>query len=648
MKILQNDGKEILPVTHEKAVLDDNGVSLQSKIEELQANQLELVNVVLSGVEAQITEVDTKVGELENLQTEDKDNVIDAINELNTKYNELFQSANNGKELIADAIGEPLSSEQTFSAMSSDIDSLLGTFKTNMMNNGITVESSDKFKVLIDKLATLSDNEGKGIQFVSGVATDFIQKDHTYTTVNGDGETVEETFSAYDIELTLDFSPSLIYVHTNYTITAVGQVSSWESINVFDALELQALYLADIGQSGADVQKFPHFIEDNKYYIPICQFASSLMPVTACESNWYVIGVGEEDTTLRDSLASILQEEGVTVAEEDDMASLINKTDAEFEAKDTEYNDAKSELVNALVAKGLSADISESFTDLIAKIGRLYKMLVDAWTVKTTIPSSLCNHSATTVGNKVYIIGGSNGNTNYRYTPSTDSWETLNPAPIASSYHTAAYVNNLIYLFHFGTGAVTDVCYTYDPLLDSWSTITSSPTKRYSHTCGVVNNKVYIMGGYSGGSLAINSCYDVSTGTWSTSTAMPYGVFEHSSATIDNNIYVFGGTPDTDALASVLCFNVSTSTWTYKYDMPEAVEYSTSVALEGNAYVIGGYDKNTTYCFDPVDNSWSSAASLPDNLECSEAVVVDGLIYTFGGRHSILSSGCNITWCYGE
>ena len=47
--------------------------------------------------------------------------------------------------------------------------------------------------------------------------------------------------------------------------------------------------------------------------------------------NWLAIGVGEEDTTLRDSLASILEEEGVDVTEEDDMASLINKVDEEFD-----------------------------------------------------------------------------------------------------------------------------------------------------------------------------------------------------------------------------------------------------------------------------------------------------------------------------
>ena len=62
--------------------------------------------------------IDAKQDKVDNnLQTTDK-TIVGAINEL-------FQSANNGKELIASAIGEPLSSNQTFQAMSNDIDSLL-------------------------------------------------------------------------------------------------------------------------------------------------------------------------------------------------------------------------------------------------------------------------------------------------------------------------------------------------------------------------------------------------------------------------------------------------------------------------------------------------------------------------------------------
>ena len=66
--------------------------------------------------------------------------------------------------------------------------------------------------------------------------------------------------------------------------------------------------------------------------------------VTSCgigtTNTYYAIGVGEEDNTLRDSLASILEDEGVSITEEDDMASLITKVDEEFDRKNTEMENS--------------------------------------------------------------------------------------------------------------------------------------------------------------------------------------------------------------------------------------------------------------------------------------------------------------------
>ena len=86
----------------------------------------------------------------ENLMTESK-TIVNAINEI---Y---------GKQLIANAIGEPLNDTDTFTKMSNDINELLSTFKTNMTNSGVTVESEDKFKALIDKIKGLTEGEGNGM-----------------------------------------------------------------------------------------------------------------------------------------------------------------------------------------------------------------------------------------------------------------------------------------------------------------------------------------------------------------------------------------------------------------------------------------------------------------------------------------------------
>ena len=254
------------------------------------------------------------VGDKTQLQTTEKGDLVGAINEL-------FQSANNGKELIASAIGEPLSSEDTFSAMSDDINSLLSTFKTNMMNNGITVESGDKFKALIDKIATMAEEgEGKGIQFVSGEYT-------LSSNFNGKG--------ILTVDTNLNFSPE-------YFLVCISNVSLEEGFEDYYVLPDENILLST---DSLDIRFGMHYddglrLEDNTYTLSYNQNSFSITGINSqyvhtiipsgAKIKWYAIGVGEEDTTLRDSLASILTEEGVSVTEEDDMASLITKVDEEF------------------------------------------------------------------------------------------------------------------------------------------------------------------------------------------------------------------------------------------------------------------------------------------------------------------------------
>ena len=136
-----------------------SGVNEEEITNLIQSNALTAVEYT-DGVDIQID--GGEIGNMNELQTTDKSSIVGAINEL-------FQSANNGKELIANAIGEPLSSEQTFSAMSNDINDLLIRFKTNMVINGVSVESGDDFNSLINKLATLVSEDTKkiDINFVS-------------------------------------------------------------------------------------------------------------------------------------------------------------------------------------------------------------------------------------------------------------------------------------------------------------------------------------------------------------------------------------------------------------------------------------------------------------------------------------------------
>jgi hypothetical protein len=253
-------------------------------------------------------ELESGIGDLSTLSTENKDSLVAAVTEI---Y---------GKNVIAEAIGEPLAVTDTFSEMGSEINSLLSSFKTNMMNSGVTVESGDKFKQLIEKIKGLTEGEGnKGIQFASG----------TYTT--GGGWAYQ---TIINVPLNLSFTPNYLFVEVSYTclntsydivpqlfgiISNIGNMTmDWNSETTDDDWKKSAneVALRDITNASCNL---------------VNPSGNSSVKFVGGTYNWYAIGVGEEDTTLRDSLASILEEEGVSVSDTDDMATLIGKVDQEFD-----------------------------------------------------------------------------------------------------------------------------------------------------------------------------------------------------------------------------------------------------------------------------------------------------------------------------
>lgn len=270
--------------------------------------------------------------------------------------NELFQSANNGKQLIASAIGEPLSAEDTFSAMSNDINGLLSTFKTNMMNNGVMIESSDKFKQLIDKIKGLTEGEGnKGIKYAEGII------DVENVTLGND------KWLTYEIPYNIDFDPTILLIC----------ISKWgmSSTNKNDCI----LVICDKFSNSEDTAtrfKVPNMTETYlECYITNTTSTGCTLNYYTTSSTWdniggfsYVaIGVGEEDTALRDSLASILQEEGVSITEEDDMASLISKVDQEFDRQVVPQGTAVAS--NVLTGKTFINNTGQTITGTMTEYG---------------------------------------------------------------------------------------------------------------------------------------------------------------------------------------------------------------------------------------------------------------------------------------
>ena len=290
------------------------------------------------------------VGDVADLETEVNTDIISAVNSL--MVDRVDNAENMGK--LANAIGEPVTANHSVDEVVEGLGEMLSTFKTNMMNSGVVVESSDKFKSLIDKIKGLTEGEGnKGVQFAEG--------DCEFTT----NPNPTLLFEEYDLQLNTDFTPSILLLRIRDK-NALGY--SYEFIHaIIDST------VHNSQDSFAElVTSSPHttrcYIDNNKFYA----WSQDQNTYTV---KWYAIGVGEEDTTLRDSLASILTEEGVSVTEEDDMASLISKVDEEFTNDNNTINEMeannetnKQNLITALRNNGKELTGDESFEELVGMV----------------------------------------------------------------------------------------------------------------------------------------------------------------------------------------------------------------------------------------------------------------------------------------
>ena len=258
-------------------------------------------NAIGAATNSDLNTVKNNIGTVSNLQTTDK-TIVGAINEL-------FQSANNGKQLIANAIGEPLDSNDTFSAMSNDINGLLSTFKTNMMNNGITVEANDRFKSLIDKIATMvEEGSGKGIRIAAGKKSSSSGTRAFYRYAN----------SGYVSLPYLEFSKSEFSFVPNVVVAFRNSTTSSSFYSIYAKINEHSFSCSVTSKNTGNSYAYLRLSDVTDIaYVPV------YMNHTSYQYDYIAIGVGEEDTTLRDSLASILENKGVDVTEEDDMATLI-------------------------------------------------------------------------------------------------------------------------------------------------------------------------------------------------------------------------------------------------------------------------------------------------------------------------------------
>jgi len=281
--------------------------------------------------------------------------------------------------------------------------------------------------------------------------------------------------------------------------------------------------------------------------------------------------------------------------------------------------------------------------------------------VNTQLPSKLICSKVVITKDRVYLLGGWNGDdsisTIHTTTINEDGtlgeWVIDTPLPIPVHSAQVITIKNRVYLLG---GVINDTLtanvYTTtineDGTLGVWTNAASLP-KALCHSQSVITkNRIYLLGGFI--TSAISNVYtatineDGTLGEWVTDAPLPKELCNFSVIVTKNRVYLLGGlTCEYIANPTVYIATINDDgtlgEWVIGVPLPEPLANSHAITIDNRAYLLDAVNETnpistvytTTTNDDGTLGEWVTDAPLPTPLSCSHAVVTKNKIYLLGG-----------------
>ena len=283
----------------------------------------------------------------------------------------------------------------------------------------------------------------------------------------------------------------------------------------------------------------------------------------------------------------------------------------------------------------------------------------DSWSTMTPMPTARGDFGVAVVNEKIFAIGGLNGDglplsTTEEYNPQTNQWAIKTPMPTPRSGFALAVYLGKIYVIGgtVGNGFVGNN-EVYDPVSNTWEPKTSMPTPRADLYANIVNDKIYLIGGkkYSStnpffNETNINEVYDPANDSWTTKTPIPTPVSGYDSTVANDKIYIIGGAVRSVSQGNAITtnanqvYNPQTDNWSLATKLPYVNSYGAAAATEGflapaRIYCIGGYYggeiTGRTVAYNIENKSWSTVEPMPTPRAYLGMVEISDVLYCIGG-----------------
>lgn len=272
----------------------------------------------------------------------------------------------------------------------------------------------------------------------------------------------------------------------------------------------------------------------------------------------------------------------------------------------------------------------------------------NAWGVGTPMPTAREAMFTGAIGERVYVIGGSNDSAvlsvNEIYDTPSDSWTTGSPMPTARTLGAAAVVNNVLYAIGGqNTGGPLAVVEAYDPSTDTWTTKSPMPAPLDSLSAIAANNLIYVVGGYtpSTGRQATVLAYNPATNTWTTEASLKTAKTQSALGAFGNTIVSAGGLlASSNATTDTESYSIAGNAWTAVAPLPSARHAACYESAGNMLFVAGGHStgsgspQSMLFAYDNDTNTWTSGLpAMPYPSVNMGSASIGGRLYCFGGSN---------------
>jgi DNA-binding CsgD family transcriptional regulator/N-acetylneuraminic acid mutarotase len=183
-----------------------------------------------------------------------------------------------------------------------------------------------------------------------------------------------------------------------------------------------------------------------------------------------------------------------------------------------------------------------------------YNPVSDSWSDAASLPIPLCAYALAIYHDKLFLIGGWNGETytaaSYVYDPGDDTWQSMASPTVARGFGAAAVLSDRIfYIGGYDGRRELDTCEVYNPAEDEWTVCPSMLQPRGGIAVAVTAGRLYVLGGGWDSFFAFNERFSPESGQWTVMDTPIVGEWRNVGAFVsERSLYVVGGWSGVDFL----------------------------------------------------------------------------------------------------